>query len=303
MRGLRWLVPCAVSVAMASGCGGMEDADSDLASILAQREARLEQALTLPDSVETDAPVLRWILPERLREISGLVLTGDGRLFVHGDEVATIHEIDYRRGVIMKEFSLGSPAVRGDFEAITMVRDTLVLLTSDGMLYWFTEGVDSGTVAYTRIDTGLGTQCEFEGMAHDSVANTLVLACKNVRTDGLDNALVLYHWSPEPGAMAPGQSRPPVVVPLTAIIGTRDWNDFQPSDLTINRLNGNYLIVAARQQGLVEITPAGEVVASRSLPPGHAQAEGIALTSDSVFLVSDEAATGRATLTGYRWQP
>jgi hypothetical protein len=51
---------------------------------------------------------------------------------------------------------------------------------------------------------------------------------------------------------------------------------------------------------LVEITPAGGVVASRSLPPGHAQPEGLAITRDNLLLVSDEAATGPAMLTAYR---
>ncbi len=296
-RGARWLAWLPL-IALA-GCAELQRRDPELAEILARREERIERALALPDSVVTDAPVLRWILPDALREISGMVLTADDRLFVHGDEQAMVHEIDYRRGVILKRFSLGSPPVRGDFEAIAIVRDTMLMLTSDGMLYRFTEGADSAAVPYSRIDTGLGGRCEFEGMTFDPVADALILACKNALDDAGDDAMLLYRWPMSTATPAPML----LTVPLAAVIGTREWTAFQPSDITFDSRSGNYLIVASRQKALAAITPAGAVMLSRSLPPGHPQTEGVAITSDNLLLVSDEATLGPAVLTAYRWHP
>jgi uncharacterized protein YjiK len=60
-------------------------------------------------------------------------------------------------------------------------------------------------------------------------------------------------------------------------------------------------LVAAREQALIEITPAGDVVFARPLPGVHEQAEGVAITPDSILIISDERVTGPAVITLYRW--
>ena len=45
-------------------------------------------------------------LPAALAEVSGLAFTPDGRLFAHGDEEATVWELDPRRGTVRKTFAL-----------------------------------------------------------------------------------------------------------------------------------------------------------------------------------------------------
>lgn len=287
-------------LAAMAGCGRSAAGEPAPDGILAEREARLEQALATPDSGVSDAPVARWLLPARLRELSGLALTADDRLFTHGDELGRIVEIDYRRGVIVKEFTVGSPMIRGDFEALTMIGDTLALLASDGVIYRFLEGADQAAVPYTRLDTGLGAQCAFEGMTFDSSASALVLICKAVKAKGLADSVVLYLWpvgQAAPGGAAPA---PSLTIPLSAIIGTLGWKKVEPSDIAVNPENGNYRIVASGQKGLIEVTTAGEVVFSRALPDGHAQPEGLAMSRTNLMLVSDEATVGPAVLTVYR---
>ena len=61
---------------------------------------------------DKDEPIARWLLPPELAEISGLALTPDGRLFAHNDETARITEIDYRRGTVIKHFSVGRAVTR-----------------------------------------------------------------------------------------------------------------------------------------------------------------------------------------------
>jgi uncharacterized protein YjiK len=302
MHRTTWMLPLSLVTALMAGCKGSGDADAELEGTLAARQARLEQALSDPTNAQPNAPVARWILPDKLAELSGLALTGDDRLFTHGDELGTVFEIDYRRGEIVKEFSLGPPVVHDDFEAITVVRDTIILLTAQGFLYRFAEGKDGAGVAYSTIDTKLGERCEFEGIAFDSAANSLVLACKNVRDGGLNDALVLYKWPLGNDSTATGLAPAEIRVPLSAMDASLGWTKIEPSDIAVDRRTGNYVIVASGQKALIEITPLGEVVSSRALPSGHAQPEGLAITRDNLMLLSDEANQGPAVITAYRRQ-
>jgi uncharacterized protein YjiK len=92
-----------------------------------------------------------------------------------------------------------------------------------------------------------------------------------------------------------------LTIPLDDAIGSNPWKTLAPSDITIDPLTGNYIVIAARQQALIEITPSGEVVRSRPLPGPHEQAEGVVITRDSILMISDEAVRNPAMITLYRW--
>ncbi len=290
------------SVLIGAGCrpGGsrLGSAAGD-STELAARAARLDSALAAPDSGKKKTePLARWILPASLAEISGLALTPDGRLFTHDDEIARVVELDYRRGSIVKQFSLGSPPLHGDFEAITWTPSGLFLLESDGRLFEFREAADGATVSYTVHDLHLRKQCEFEGLAYEPASGALLLACKRVRP-GTDKFLVIYRW--KPGNESVGE---PLKVPLERVIGSHDWNGFHPSDITIEPASGNYVLVSSLEKALLELTPRGDVVFARSLQGRHPQPEGVAITSDGLLLISDEAGKrngSAAAITVYRW--
>lgn len=271
-----------------------------------RREARLAQALASPDTGASRRTALaKWYLGKELTEISGLTLTGDGRLFTHGDEGARVFEIDYRSGRMVKNFGLGSQPVRGDFEAITSVGDSLYLLTSGGMLYQFKEGAHGSNVAYVSHDTGLKEACEFEGVAFDSSQGTLLLLCKNVFTKGaLEDSLVIYRL-PHSAALdstASDSAFTRLTVPLEPIIGPNDWKSLHPSDITVDPSSGNYVIVAADERALVEITPAGQLVSARALGRALAHVEGVAITKDHILIMSTEGDPKvRPAINLFRW--
>jgi len=167
--------------------------------MIAQRETRLEDSLRQREAAGQDSTadrtaIARWIMPKNLDELSGIVLTHDGRLLAHGDEKAQVSEIDYRRGIVTKQFVVGHPTVKADLEAITVAKGLVYLLASNGTLYEFREGANGERVDYTTHDTRLGKECEFEGLAFDSTLNSLVLACKHVGTKHLKDDMVLYRW-------------------------------------------------------------------------------------------------------------
>ena len=136
--------------------------------------------------------------PHALQEISGLALTSDGRLLVHDDEIGQVWEVDYRRGILVKRFSLGKGVVKGDFEGITIANGVIFLLASNGKLFEFPEGADGDKVAFKVHDTGLKLECEFEGVAFDPAIDALLLACKHVHNAEFhDKALLDLSLEPQ----------------------------------------------------------------------------------------------------------
>ena len=284
-----------------AGCRkGPEAKAAQLRTVEAQRQQSLARRMVMAGSRSNQRmPLASWIMPAELREISGIELTATGNLLAHDDEVGRIYEINPKSGIILKRFTLkGTP--HGDFEAIARAGDDLYLLESNGKLFKFREGADASKVPYLKIDTRLGHECEFEGVAFEPDSSRLLLACKKVSAKGLKDDLVIYRL---PLPITDSTKLTMLQVPMAEVVGVNGWKDFQPSDIAVDPATGNYVMVSSQEKGLVVITPGGRVVRSESLPSGHAQAEGVAVTSDGMLIVSDEAAGKPAHITLYRWVP
>jgi uncharacterized protein YjiK len=269
-------------------------------AVEAARKQELARRLALADANPgKPVPVAQWIMPPELREISGLALTTRGTVLTHDDNVARVYEIDPRTGILLKGFSLEG-GVRGDFEAITIAGADIYLLQSKGKIYKFKEGADAAQVPYSVYDTGLGKECEFESMAYEADSARLVLACKKFLQKDEPKEVLIYHL---PLPLGDRSAITAIRVPMKDVIGSNKWKNFHPSDINIDPFTKNYIIVASKEKGLVVITPDGEVVRSEPLPGDHRQPEGIAITSDSLLMISDESNVKPAAITLYRWRP
>ncbi len=236
-----------------------------------------------------------WKLPKALDEISGLASDGD-RLYAHGDEEAIVYQLDPASHQIVSRFALGRPAVKGDFEAITVVNGRVFLTTSNGELFVARIGEDGASVPYQRYATGIGRNCEVEGLAWDPGDRMLLFGCKTPRVRALAGRLTVFAWSPERRA-APAVRLSVVQSGVSALARKQVY----PSELLCDSTTGHLLLLAARARVIIELSPAGEVLAVASLKRSwHRQAEGLALARDGALLVADEAAGHHATLTTYR---
>jgi Uncharacterized protein conserved in bacteria len=286
------------TLASLAACESKKDKDRALLTGLQRRENRLESRLAQADKRSDDVPVAKWIMPENLKEISGIAVTADGRLLAHDDELSRIFEIDPRRGVIVKSFLFGN-GLRGDFEGITIAGQNIWVIKSNGKLYTFHEGENGTRVPYTSFDTKLGKECEFEGIAYQADSSWLVLPCKNARGKGLDDEFVIYRWRIGSDAST-GITK--LEIPLSEVVGNNKWKRFRASDITIDPETGDYVIISSLEHGLIVMRPDGEIIDSRSLPGKHHQAEGVAITKDSVLIISDEASSKPPAITLYRWR-
>lgn len=248
------------------------------------------------DRYDFHEPAVELHLPGRLREISGLAITADGRVLAHDDERGVVYEVDIRNGELIKAFAFGDPPVRQDFEGIAVARDRVYLVTSGGTIYESREGGNDDRLLFNTYGTGLGRRCEVEGLAYEPARDALLLVCKNPRDAGLEGVIAIFRFSLEARELVGS----PVLIDMDALARPIGKKRFQPSGIEWLAETGTYLLVAGLQAAIAEVTPAGEVLDVRALSPGrHPQAEGVSVTSDGWLLIADEGRGRRARLTAY----
>ena len=272
---------------------------AEVQAVEAARKQTLARRLALADANPAKRlPVAQWIMPPELREISGLALTSRGTVLTHDDNIGRVYEVDPRTGILLKGFSLEG-GVRGDFEAITIAGTDVYLLESKGKIFKFKEGADASQVPYTVFDTRLGKECEFEGLVYEADSTRLLMVCKKIRGKNEPHEVLIYRF-PLPLDLSTMST---LKVPIEDVIGSNKWKSFHPSDINIDPFTKNYVMVASREKGLLVLTPEGDVVRSEPLPGDHRQPEGVAITPDSILIISDEANVKPAAITLYRWRP
>lgn len=285
------------AIALTSACKRRGELSEAEAAEVASREQRVAARLASDADTAGAAILARWVLPVELKEVSGLAVTANGSVLAHNDEQGRVFVIDPKKGVVNKQFMVGNGDLRGDFEAIAVRGTEIFMLVSNGTIYRFREGTEGEPVPYTTLDTKLGRECEFEGIAVDA-RGTVLLPCKNVAKRGPKDALVIYRWE-----LAGSASQQPsmLTIPLPQLVGPNGWKSLHPSDITIDPTTGNYVIIAAQEKALVVITPDAQVVSAGPLPEPSEQAEGVAILREGVLIISDEGNRNPATVTLYRW--
>ncbi len=265
-------------------------------ALLESGQALLESAAPEPTGpvlavYDFSAPEVRFELPGRLDEISGLAFTAEGRLLGHDDERGRVHEIDPRNGDVGRSFDLGSGNVQDDFEGIARIGERLFLVSSSGFLYEFRAGDEDADVPYRVTDTGVGAVCEVEGLDYDPVAKGLVLACK--RSDG-DGATMTLYVLPVAG----GPARP-IRVARSELVALGLDGDFQPSAVAVTG-EGSWILLSAVTESIIEVGSSGRVLAGVALGQRrHPQPEGLALADDGRLYIADEKNGDDAHITVY----
>jgi uncharacterized protein YjiK len=255
-------------------------------------------------------PAWRVTLPAELREVSGLAVTADGRLFAHGDEEAVIYQLEPRTGKTVKRFGLEPGAgvpdlgkkskdgrVAGDFEDIAIVGDRFFLVTSNAVLLEFSEGATGARVPFTAHTTGLGDTCEVEGLAHDTASGALLMLCKEMRQKAARDRVEIHAWSLAERRLHP---EPRLTVPYSELSRATGVRAFNGSALAFTPGGRSLALIAGPQRAFAEITLEGRAVGGGRLDrAGLPQPEGIAFLPDGTLLISSEGGRGEATMNGY----
>lgn len=244
-------------------------------------------------------PSGQWHLGTRLREISGLAMTRDGRLLGHNDEHAIIYEIDQASGTLRKGWAFGTPTVSGDFEGITVVDDMVYLVTGTGRLYEGAEGNDGDRVPFNMYDTGVGSRCEVEGLSYDAETRMLLLPCKTPHEKDLEDFVTVFQWSLD-ARSTPADVR--MRLPIEEVERRLGQRRFRPSGIAVHPVTGSFFVLASQGgAAIIEVSAQGQLLGAVELDGNrHGQPEGIAITPDRRLWIADEGGRGRGRLSQYR---
>lgn len=234
-------------------------------------------------------------LPKQLKEISGLAYTAGNYLFAHEDETGVVYKIDVETGSIVKKFEVGKKKLKKDFEGIAVVNDNLFLTTSSGVLYKFSEGEDNEEVEFEKVRTGLKKDNNVEGLCYDSTTNSLLLACKGKPGKGYDGFKAVYSFNVDEMKL---KSEPRFLISLDQLKKDYGIKDFSPSGIEMNPRSGNFFIISANPEAIIELSPAGELLSAKELnKDNNKQPEGIAFDDDLRLIISDEGKSKKSKLT------
>lgn len=118
---------------------------------------------------DLEKPFKVLVLPDTLREVSGITLMDNHRVACVQDENGIIFIYDFQKGVLEKQYPF---AADGDYEGIARVGDTLYVLRSDGCLF---ESIQAKPAV--AIPTGIPARNN-EGLCYDRANHRLLMASK-----------------------------------------------------------------------------------------------------------------------------
>jgi len=120
------------------------------------------------------SPDMTIVLPDTLREVSGITVIDDNLLACIQDEngILFIYDIDENKIVHQYSFHLD-----GDYEGITKVGETIYILRSDGTLFEIIN-YSQPDFSLTKIVTGIQANNN-EGLCYNKSKNRLLIACKS----------------------------------------------------------------------------------------------------------------------------
>ena len=251
-------------------------------------------------------------LSKKLKEISGLATSPDGRLFAHNDELGIVYQLNLQNGEIIKYFSLGKKTVKEDFEGITIAGERFFLVTSSGTIYEFTEGEQDQSVEFMKYKTPLKSKADVEGFCYDPDSNSLLLACKGDPGKGFKGRRAIYSFSLDKMKL---DQNPRFLISIDFIMQNLKKNflnkladfflldensTFAPSAIEWNAKTKTFFVLASKGKALLEVSPQGKITGIFQLDPKvHHQPEGLAFTDEFSMIICDEGRTKKAQITIY----
>jgi len=235
-------------------------------------------------------------LQKELKEVSGLTIGNNERVFAHNDEYGIVYEINPLSGKTIKEFQIGSSKIKDDFEDITFVNDLFYLLNSKGELLVFTEADNNEFVIYKKYKTGLNSKYDTEGLCFDKSVNSLLIASKE--SVKKNNKKYIFRFDLEINKL---NEKPFLVIDLSKIKKGKKKEEFKPSAIIKNNKANTYFVLGGKSLALIELNSKSEIINQIELNDKyHFQPEGMIILKNGDLLISDEAEKKKGSITLYK---
>ena len=118
--------------------------------------------------------LIKWFLPESLKEISGICWLDEQRIACVQDELGVIFIYNILTAKIEKQIQFADP---GDFESITKADNIYYVMRSDGQL--FEINISSKGVVVKQYDIPYIETQDLEGVFYDKTKKRLLITIKN----------------------------------------------------------------------------------------------------------------------------
>lgn len=133
-----------------------------------------ENAAFILPGYNLSVPDKKLVLPDTLREISGLTTIDHSTVACVQDENGILFIYDISINTIKHQYSFH---MDGDYEGIARVEKSMFVLRSDGMLFEIVD-YESNNFKLNKYQTGIPADNN-EGLCYDAANNRLLIACKS----------------------------------------------------------------------------------------------------------------------------
>ena len=243
-----------------------------------KNETETFQNVDLPYDFEN--PTERYVLPDKLKEISGLSYYKTNQLVCVNDEQGKIFIYDIKEKKIVDKIPFGKD---GDYEGVEVVGDEVFVLKSNGKLKGFKIGI-----AFEReIDCSEPEVIEYEGLGYDAKSKYLLLVAKERKKD-VDDKKMIYAYDFDRKILFKH-----IAIPQEQVRDEANGKDFKPSGIAVHPITGQTFIIASDGKKLLVLSEKGQKEALISLNPTvYRQPEGICFSPDGDLFISSEGKDG-----------
>jgi uncharacterized protein YjiK len=235
-------------------------------------------------------PTLKMLLPENLKEISGLSFYKNNSLACVNDEQGTVFIYDLTSQTISETIDIGK---NGDYEGIEVVEDEIFIMKSNGKI----KGFKIGSGEERKIDCTYKNVKEYEGLAYNPISKSLLLVTKEQEKDKNDKKTI-FSYSLEKRVFSKS-----ITIINDMTIGSDGKKTFAPSGISIHPLTGELYIISSHGKKLLILSPTGEKMALFDLDEKNfIQPEGICFTPNGDLYISSEGRTGEGYILKFDYQ-
>ena len=257
------------------------------------------------------APDTEIILPDILREVSGVTIIDTETLAFIQDERGVIYIFNTRENRIKFQIVFGE---KGDYEDLVLVNNDIYILRSDATLFRIS-GFMSADFKVTRLRTGIPA-VDNEGLCYDRDNDRLLIGCKSdIKTDNLKNRRAIYsfdlktmslHTNPVYILDPKNINKESVNYSDNSDKGKKDKKkepELRTSAIGINPKTGKLFLISAKDHILCVINKDGTFGEIADLDKDlFQQAEGIAFYPDGDMLITNEAGNKKPTLLRFNYR-
>lgn len=257
------------------------------------------------------------VLPDTLREVSGLTTIDSTTFACIQDENGIIFIYDTKKDKIARQYKFG---LDGDYEGITKVGDTIYVLRSDGMLFEVAD-YRSNSFKVRSFNTGIPSGNN-EGLCYDLDNNRLLIACKekigkgpqfkdkraiygfNLQTKKLTSVPVFDFdvQKAKEFALKNKISLPAKTRKNKGQTVTEPFIKFRPSAICIHPQTKDLFLLSASDHLLFIFNKVGDIKHIKQLNPTvFNKAEGVTFHNNGDMLITNEGQDKKPTVLFFRY--